>query len=386
LSWNQLRSPWSKRAKAWFVNNRNSELRRGVMVVLPVDQIDPCLNRKSVDLASRPNWKLRVTCATIILVLVAVLVWLLRMTQMPLRSYVGPLFPLTAEQSDLRDRLSADVRCLSVTVGERSMERAGSLEKTTQYLRENLEQAGYIVTALPYSVGGQRVANLEAIRTGTDTASGSVIVGAHYDSVAGTVGANDNGTGVAATLELARLLQGSKLRKTVRFLFFVNEEPPYFQTENMGSWVYARQLRHEGVPVSVMISLETIGFYSDAPDSQKYPPVLGLFYPSRGNFIGFVGNPKSRDLVRRSVRRFRESTSFPSEGVAAPPDWPGVGWSDQWSFWQENYPAVMITDTAIFRYPYYHTPRDTFDKVDFEKAARVVDGVRQIVEMLANEP
>jgi hypothetical protein len=341
---------------------------------------------ESVDLASRPNWKLRTACGAVVLVLLAALIWLLRMTQMPLVSYIGPLPPLSREQSDLRDRLSADVRYLSVTVGERSMERAGSLEKTTQYLRENLEQAGYIVTDLPYSVGDRRIANLEAIRTGTDAVSGSVIVGAHYDSVAGTVGANDNSTGVAATLELARLLQGSKLRKTVRFLFFVNEEPPYFQTDNMGSRLYARQLRHEGVPVSAMISLETIGFYSDTPDSQKYPPILGLFYPSRGNFIGFVGNPNSRDLVRRSVRRFRESTSFPSEGVAAPPDWPGVGWSDQWSFWQENYPAIMITDTAVFRYPYYHTGSDTFDKLDFEKAARVVDGVHRIVEMLANEP
>ena len=211
-------------------------------------------------------------------------------------------------------------------------------------------------------------------------------MGAHYDTVAGTVGANDNATGVAATLELARLMKESRLRKTMRFLLFANEEPPYFQNENMGSRVYARHLRHENVQVSAMISLETIGFYSDAPGSQKYPPVLSLFYPNRGNFIGFVGNPESRDLVRRSVRRFREFTPFPSEGFAAPSDWPGVGWSDYWSFWQENYPAIMITDTALFRYPYYHTPRDTFDKVDFEKAARVVDGVHRLVETLANEP
>jgi|tagenome__1003787_1003787.scaffolds.fasta_scaffold20951905_1 hypothetical protein len=341
---------------------------------------------ESVDLASRPNWKLRVTCATTVLVLVAVLVWLLRMTQMPLRSYVGPLSPLTAEQSEIRDRLSSDVNYLSVTVGERSMERTGSLQRTTAYIRESLQLAGYAVNDLSYQVGGQQVSNLEAILLGSKTAQGAVVVGAHYDSVAGTVGANDNATGVAATLELARLMKGSHLRKTVRFLFFVNEEPPYFQSENMGSRVYARHLRHENVQVSAMISLETIGFYSDAAGSQKYPPVLSLFYPNRGNFIGFVGNPESRDLVRRSVRRFRESTPFPSEGVAAPSDWPGVGWSDHWSFWQENYRAIMITDTAVFRYPYYHTPRDTFDRVDFDKAARVVDGVHNLVERLANEP
>jgi hypothetical protein len=134
-----------------------------------------------------------------------------------------------------------------------------------------------------------------------------------------------------------------------------------------------------------MVSLETIGFYSDATGSQKYPPPLGFFYPSRGNFIGFVGNPQSRNLVRRSIRKFRETTRFPSEGVAAPAEWPGVGWSDQWSFWREKYPGIMVTDTAAFRYPYYHTRLDTSDKVDCEKAARVVDGVRQVVAMLANE-
>jgi hypothetical protein len=139
------------------------------------------------------------------------------------------------------------------------------------------------------------------------------------------------------------------------------------------------------VSVSAMISLETIGFYSDASGSQRYPPVLGLFYPSRGNFVGFVGNSESRDLVRSFVRKFRESASFPSEGVAAPADWPGVGWSDHWSFWQEQYPAIMITDTAVFRYPYYHSSLDTWDKIDFQKMARVVEGVRRVVDSLANE-
>jgi Peptidase family M28 len=229
------------------------------------------------------------------------------------------------------------------------------------------------------------VRNIETRLVGSESANGTVVLGAHYDSVEGTVGANDNATGVAAVLELARLLQGSKLRRTVRFALFVNEEPPYFQTDSMGSWVYPRQLRHDGIPVSAMISLETIGFYSDKPGSQKYPPVLGLSYPNRGDFIGFVGNTESRDLVRRCVRRFRESASFPPEGVAAPADWPGIGWSDHWPFWQERWPAIMVTDTAVFRYPYYHKPLDTFDKVDFRRMARVVEGVRSVVESLANE-
>jgi hypothetical protein len=333
-----------------------------------------------------PNWKLRFVCVVLALALVWGLAWVLRMTQMPLRSYQGPLPRLSHEESDLAERLSADVRDLSTTIGERSIPRAGSLRVTTEYLRANLKQAGYDVADRTYSVAGQEASNLEASLVGSDSTSGLVIVGAHYDSAAGTVGANDNATGVAAVLELARMLQGHKLQRTVRFVFFANEEPPYFQTSNMGSLVYARQLRQDGLPVSAMISLETIGFYSDAQGSQKYPPVLSSFYPSRGDFIGFVGNTESRDLVRRSIGAFRKSTSFPSEGIAAPGDWPGVGWSDHWSFWQEGYSAIMITDTAVFRYPYYHTPLDTSDKVDFERMARVVEGVRRVIEFLSSEP
>jgi Zn-dependent M28 family amino/carboxypeptidase len=242
------------------------------------------------------------------------------------------------------------------------------------------------VVELPYSVNGEKVSNLEVILPGTDSTLGQVIVGAHYDSVAGTVAANDNGSGVAAVLELARLMRQMKFRRTVRFVFFVNEEPPYFQTAVMGSRVYAHQLHQEGVPVSAMFSLETIGFYSDEPSSQKYPPVLNLFYPNKGNFIAFAGNTESRKLVRESIRDFRESTRFPSEGIAAPADWSGIGWSDQWSFWQEGYPGVMVTDTAPFRYPYYHTRNDTIDKINFDRTARVVEGIRKLVEQLANKP
>jgi Zn-dependent M28 family amino/carboxypeptidase len=334
---------------------------------------------------NRPNWKLRAVLAALVLAMVWGCIWLLRVTQMPLKSYMGPLPPISLEQSDLAERLSAHVKYLSATIGDRSMPRAGSLKATIDYIRSELTQAGYAVDEHTFSVHDQQVSNIEADLLGSETAEGSVIVGAHYDSVTGTVGANDNCTGVAAVLELAKLLKTLKLRRTLRFVLFVNEEPPYFQSENMGSLAYARQLRREGIPVSGMISLETIGFYSDAPGSQKYPPLLNLFYPSRGDFIGFVGNEESRDLVRRSIRTFRETTSFPSEGIAAPSAWPGIGWSDHWSFWQENHPAIMITDTAPFRYPYYHTPRDTFDKVNFEKTARVVEGVRHVIEFLSDE-
>jgi hypothetical protein len=340
---------------------------------------------ESISTPSRPNWVLCIALAAVIAALGAGAVSLWRMTQMPLRSFNGPLPALSAAQSELGNRLSEHVKYLSVAIGERNIERTGSLQAAIDYLRGELIQAGYNVTEQTYNMQGHAVSNLEAELVGSDGSAGTVVVGAHYDSVTGTVGADDNATGVAAVLELARDLRGSKMRRTVRFVLFVNEEPPYFQTEQMGSFVYARYLQHDGVPVSAMISLEMLGFYSDAPGSQKYPAPLSLFYPSRGNFIGFVGNSESRDLVRRATRRFRESAQFPSEGVAAPASLPGVGWSDQWSFWQQGCPAIMITDTAMFRNPYYHTPLDTVDRLDFEKMARVVDGVRNVVVSLADE-
>jgi hypothetical protein len=329
---------------------------------------------------------MRILLLTLVLTFSGVLGWFLWITQMPLSSYAGTLPPLTSEELELRDRLSAEVSYLSVNIGDRNVLLPHSLLAASDYLSSCLQEQGYTVVEHPYSVEGAAVNNLEATLAGTDSTLGQVIVGAHYDSVAGTVGANDNGTGVAAVLEIARLIRQMKFRRTVRFVLFVNEEPPHFQTAQMGSRVYAHELRQAGVPVSAMISLETIGFYSDEPGSQKYPPVLNLFYPNRGDFIGFVGDTQSRGLVRESVRGFRESTRFPSEGIAAPADWPGIGWSDQWSFWQEGYPGIMVTDTAPFRYPYYHTPSDTVDKINFDKTARVVEGISKLVEKLANKP
>jgi hypothetical protein len=133
-----------------------------------------------------------------------------------------------------------------------------------------------------------------------------------------------------------------------------------------------------------MISLETIGYFSDAPRSQIYPaPGLTAFYPTTGNFIGFVGNVRSHALVRRVIRNFRDAGKLPSEGAAMPSFIPGVGWSDQWAFWQNGYPGIMVTDTAPFRYPYYHAASDTPDKLDYDRFALVVSGMQKVIADLA---
>jgi hypothetical protein len=163
----------------------------------------------------------------------------------------------------------------------------------------------------------------------------------------------------------------------------VNEEPPYFRSPKMGSVIYARQCRERNEKVIAMLSLETIGYYRDEWGSQKYPFPFGLMYPSTGNFIGFVGNTSSRDLVLKVVSSFRRHVRFPSEGGALPGFIPGIGLSDQWAFWQQGYPGIMVTDTALFRYPYYHTPNDTPDKVQYERLARVVVGMEGVVADIA---
>lgn len=303
---------------------------------------------------------------------------------MPLTSYRGELPPADDALVLLAGELRRDVTHLAEKIGERNVLCCPrELAQAADYLQSEFSAAGYVVKRQTYRASGHDCSNLEVETLGTSRPQEIVIIGAHYDSVIGTPGANDNGTGTAALLALARRFAGQKTARTLRFVAFVNEEPPYFQTPEMGSRVYARRCRERGENVAAMLSLETIGYYDDAPGSQQYPVPIGLLYPSEGNFIGIVGNVKSRALVRQVVEAFRRSEKFPSEGAALPAAIPGVGFSDQWSFWQEGYPAVMVTDTAMFRYPHYHQAEDTPDKVDFDRTARVVRGLQAVTAELA---
>lgn len=299
------------------------------------------------------------------------------------KKHEAPPPPPTREEALLRDRLHEHVSVLAGKIGERNTARYQELKRAAEYVTRQFREAGLPVREEPYRVGGKEVVNIEAELKGSSRPEEIVVVGAHYDSVMGSPGANDNGSGVAALLEVARRLKSTGPARTIRFVGFVNEEPPYFQTEEMGSRVYARNAKKRGDKVVAMLSLETIGYYSDQPDSQQYPPPLNLFYPSTGNFIGIVSNIGSATLMNRVLRSFRKATSFPAEGAAAPEWITGVGWSDQWAFWREGYPALMVTDTAPFRYRHYHEPTDTPDKLDYRRMARVVLGISKAVAELA---
>lgn len=289
------------------------------------------------------------------------------MISMPGQSYSGELPSLDPPQTTLREQLRRDVEHLSMKIGQRNLHHYPALCRAADFIEQQFTDSGYRVERQKYRVGDLDCYNLEVQITGTSNPEEIVIIGAHYDSFVGTPGANDNASGTAALLELARYFAGKKTAKTLRFVAFTNEEPPYFQTPDMGSWVYAHRCRRRDENLTAVLSLETIGYYSNEPDSQEYPPPLSAFYPTKGNFIAVVGNVGSRKLVHRIVDAFRRHAKFPSEGGAVPGDITGVGWSDHWSFWQEGYSAVEITDTAPFRYPYYHHAEDTPDKLDFDR-------------------
>lgn len=303
--------------------------------------------------------------------------------RMPGNSFSGPLPLLTPAERRSAELLSGHVHVLALDIGPRNIWTPSSMPATVDYLEKVLSNMGYVVRRQEFSAGITTSVNLEVEIAGRIRPTEIVVVGAHYDTVMDCPGANDNGSGVAALLELSRLLRNSNPDRTIRLVAFANEEPPLFTSDSMGSSHYARLARERNEAVVAMLSLETIGYFSDKPGSQQYPFPFSLFYPDTANFIAFVGNISSRSLVHQSIAAFRNNGRFPSEGLAAPAFVTGVGWSDHRSFWQQGYPAIMVTDTAFYRYAAYHTAADTPEKLDYVRMARVVGGLAPTILELA---
>ena len=272
-------------------------------------------------------------------------------------------------------RLRNHTIALAADIGERNVFRPDALAAAADYIRAEWATQGHIVRSQSYRVGGFDCENLEIAIAGAGNPGEIIVLGAHYDSVAGSPGADDNASGVAALLEIGRVLAHSRPERTIRLVAFVNEEPPFFPFGEMGSRVYARAARQRGDDIRVMLSLEMLGCYSDQRDSQQYPPFMRWLYPDCGNFVAFVSNLASRRVLRETVRAFRAHSDFPCESLATFSFVPGVAWSDQLSFWREGYHALMVTDTAFYRYPHYHTALDTPDRLCYPAAARVVHGL-----------
>ncbi|WP_373539084.1 M28 family peptidase [Chamaesiphon sp.] len=321
---------------------------------------------------------IRLTILALIITSILIFGWSL-MVWMPGTSYRQALPPLSAADRSLQDRLQRDVEMLSAKIGSRNVGNYPNLVAAQEFLDRELTKAGYTVRAQQYTVAERTYSNLEVEIPGSSLAEQILVVGGHYDSAFTSPGADDNATGAAAVLALAREFVGTKPLRTLRFVEFTNEEPPFFCTQNMGSFRYAQNAKQRGDKIVGMFSLETLGYFTNTANTQKYPPLLSFLYPDRGDFISFISDIDSRELLRNTIRSFRAQTKFPSEGAAMPNFIQGVGGSDHWSFWQQGYQALMITDTATFRYPFYHTAADTADKIDFEQLSRVTHGIGNVI-------
>jgi Zn-dependent M28 family amino/carboxypeptidase len=277
------------------------------------------------------------------------------------------------EKQKVMDNLYQHVEMLSVKIGERHLWKEGSLHKSEEYIGSALGSYGYATGRQTYSCYGKSVSNLIAEKTGSDP--GTIVVGAHYDTVPGTPGADDNASGLAGLLELARLHQVIQSRKTIVFVAFVNEEPPCFGSSHMGSMVYANYIKIHRIPLEVMISLEMIGYFRQER-IQKYPlPGMGICYPKTGDYIGVVGNFRSSRYVSFIKKGIRKHSNIRTRALTAPEFFGGINLSDNYSFWHHGYRAVMVTDTSFFRNTNYHLETDTIDTLNFDKMAEVVKGL-----------
>jgi len=305
---------------------------------------------------------------------------------MPGESLSGPLPAATPTEVDLAARLRVHVAELADAIGPRDLRvHPDALGRAADYVAGRFRSIGLAVDEQRYGVGDGTARNVVATLEGSSSARQTIVIGAHYDTVPETPGADDNASGVAALLEVARLMAGDSPARAIRFVAFANEEPPYYHTDDMGSVRYARSLEASREDVVAMVSLEMLGYYDAHAGTQHYPALLASAYSDTGDFVAVVGKVGSGDLVRRCVRILRERGSLPAEGAVLPASLPGVGWSDHWSFWRSGYPAVMITDTGHFRNPSYHEPTDIPESLDYDRLARAVEGIAAVVRGLAAE-
>lgn len=267
------------------------------------------------------------------------------------------------------------VKTLSVDIGPRNFDHFDSLMRTSEYIQRNFQSIGYKVELQKYTVAERVVENI-IVSVGPKNAE-RIIVGAHYDTFGNQVGADDNASGIAGLLALAKLLKDNKqkLKKRVDLVAFTLEEPPFFRSEGMGSYIHAKSLNDKDVNIFGMISLEMIGYFSTKEDSQEYPlGILHLFYPNKGNFIGVVSDISSWSL-KSELSDHMSNADIDVQTLAAPASLVGVDFSDHLNYWKFGYDAVMVTDTAFYRNTNYHQETDTIETLDFANMTEVIRGV-----------
>lgn len=282
--------------------------------------------------------------------------------------------------------LRKHVEVLAVEIGERNLlNKPDALKKAQQYIEGTWLMQGYEVKKQEFLAHSQPVANLEVIKVGTEHPEQIILIGAHYDTVKGSPGANDNASSVAALLELSKALAGKNLKKTVKFVAFTNEEPPFFKSTEMGSYVYAKKAREQGEQIQLMVALDSIGHYSSERKTQKRPVFLSPFYPDTGNFLALVSDLGNGAQVDKAAKIMKQFTDLPISRIKLPGFTRGIDFSDHAAFWKFGYPALMVTDTAFLRDPHYHQESDTPNHLNYTGLSKATDGLIGLVESLANE-
>jgi Zn-dependent M28 family amino/carboxypeptidase len=288
---------------------------------------------------------------------------------------------------ELAECLRKHVDHLAGLIGARHIGRPEMLQAAASLIERELSQLGHPVQRQVYRIHEVQVANLIAEFPGTAPDTGILVLGAHYDTVETSPGADDNASAVAVMLEVARLLHGRQFQKTVRFVAFTCEEPPHFYTSDMGSQVYARACRERGEHIAGMLCLEMVGYFRDQPGTQQVPPGIPRWlrwaFPRRGSFLAAVGNPRSWRLLWSFRRGFKRTVRFPLYSVVLPETINAIRLSDNSSFWDQGYPALMLTDTSFLRNPHYHLPTDTPDTLDYAHMAQVTLGIAAALAHLA---
>ena len=272
------------------------------------------------------------------------------------------------------EKLENHVRILTDEMAPRNFEHFENMEKAADYIHEQFDGTGARINELSYEINGKTFRIVSGF-FGPDTKE-RLIVGAHYDAVPGSPGAADNASGVAGLLEMAAALGENPPPMMVELVAYPNEEPPFFRTRLMGSYVHAMHLKKEKVPVRLMIALESIGYFTDRPFTQLYPnPFFRLLYPSRGNFIAVVSRLREGSVVRRIKKAMRTVPDLSVHSFNGPSIIAGIDYSDHRNYWKAGYRAVMVTDTAFYRNDHYHTPLDLPDTLDYKRLSKVVQGV-----------
>ncbi|MBI5363396.1 MAG: M28 family peptidase [Planctomycetes bacterium] len=317
-----------------------------------------------------------------VLALVAGFTWYL--TDVPGTKTVGALPALDSEEEDLKGELQQHVVGLARDIGARSNSDPSRIASAIGHVEDALRRTGLQITREPIQAAGKSGMNLIADLRGSSKPNEIVLVGAHLDSPRGSPGADCDASGVAVAIELAQRLSSASSERTLRFAFFSLSEAPFAGTDGQGAFQHAKKCAEKQEKIVAALMLEGLGSFSDQPGSQSAPFPFSFSFPDKGDFVAFVSDVYSRDLLRRSIAEFRVRARMPSEGCAVPGVYPGFSGTDAAAFSRGGFPAVLVTDTGSLRYSEYGKPSDTHDRLDYARMARVAAGLQSLVASLAS--